>query len=81
MNAAFINLLNDAPGAFNTGVVTIAKGETLVDVSGINMSKKSMVQVGFINVTQEIESFQFGFLNMAKNGFLPFFPIFNFPKQ
>ena len=29
----------------------------------------------------QIKSFQFGVLNFAKNGFLPFFPIFNFPKQ
>ena len=80
VNAAFINLLNEAPGAFNTGFVTIAQGETLVDLGGVNMSKSSTAQIGFVNITDEIKSFQFGFLNMAKNGFLPIFPIFNFPK-
>lgn len=80
VNAAFINLLNDASGAFNTGFVTIARGGTMVDLGGINMSERSTAQIGFVNITQEIKSFQFGFLNMAKNGFLPVFPIFNFPK-
>ena len=36
------------------------------------------VQLGFINITNEIKGFQFGFVNIAKNGFLPIFPIFNF---
>lgn len=81
MNAAFINLLNETPGAFNTGFVTIAKGTTMVDLGGVNMSKSSTAQIGFINITKEIKSFQFGFLNMAENGFLPIFPVFNFPKN
>ena len=81
VNGAFINLLNEAGGAFNTGFVIIAKGATLVDLGGVNVSKSSGAQIGFINVTKHIKSFQFGFLNMAENGFLPVFPIFNFPKQ
>lgn len=81
MNGAFINVLNDADGAFTTGFVTIAQGETFVDLGGINVSDSSTAQIGFINVTKEIKSFQFGFINMAENGFLPIFPIFNFPKQ
>jgi hypothetical protein len=81
VNAAFINLLNDASGAFNTGFVTIAQGGTMIDLGGFNMSKHSVAQIGFINVTKKIESFQFGFLNIAENGFLPIFPVFNFPKS
>jgi hypothetical protein len=81
MNAAFINLLNETPGAFNTGFVTIAKGTTMVDLGGVNMSKSSTAQIGFINITKEIKGFQFGFLNMAENGFLPIFPVLNFPKN
>jgi hypothetical protein len=81
MNGAFINVLNDADGAFNTGFVTIAQGETFVDLGGVNVSESSTVQIGFINVTKKLKSFQFGFINMAENGFLPIFPIFNFPKQ
>ena len=81
MNGAFINLLKDAGGAFNLGFVTVADGGTLVDLGGFNMSKSSTAQIGFLNVTDEIKSFQFGFLNMAKNGFFPIFPIVNFPKH
>lgn len=81
VNGAFINLLNNTEGAFNTGFVIIAEGTTGVDLGGFNMSRRSTVQIGFLNVTDEIKSFQFGFLNMAKNGFLPMFPVFNFPKK
>ena len=81
MNGAFINLLNDTSGAFNLGFVTIAEGATQVDLGGINMSKSSTAQIGFINITQQLKSFQFGFLNMAENGFLPMFPVVNFPKS
>lgn len=81
VNAAFVNLLGDAGGSFNTGFITIARGATLVDLGGINMSARSTAQIGFVNITKEIESFQLGFLNMAENGFLPVFPIFNFPKK
>lgn len=79
VNAAFVNVLDDAGDAFNTGFITVAR-ETLVDLGGINVSERSTAQIGFVNVTDEIRSFQFGFLNMAKNGFLPVFPVFNFPK-
>lgn len=81
MNGAFVNILNDASGAFNTGFVIVANGETMVDLGGFNMSKRSTVQIGFLNVTDEIKSFQLGFLNMAKNGFFPVFPFVNFPKH
>ncbi|MCH8134281.1 MAG: phaC PHA synthase, partial [Myxococcales bacterium] len=49
--------------------MNIADGGTLLDVGGLNVSERSVVQVGFINVTKEITSFQFGFLNIAENGF------------
>ena len=81
VNGAFINLLNDTSHAFNTGFVIIAKGNTLVDLGGVNVSRSSTVQIGFVNITKQIKSFQFGFINMAENGFLPIFPVFNFPKQ
>ncbi len=80
-NLAFINMLNNTKGAFNSGLIQIAEGETSVDLGGINVSKKSQVQIGFVNVTQEITGFQLGFLNMAENGFFPFFPIFNYAKK
>ena len=79
MNGAFINIVDDTEDAFNMGFVTVAKRGTAVDLGGFNMSKRSTAQIGFLNVTDEIKSFQFGFLNMAKNGFLPVFPVVNFP--
>jgi hypothetical protein len=80
VNMAFINKLNDTQHAFNLGFLNIADGTTQVDLGGLNMSNRSTAQIGFVNVTEEIKSFQFGFLNIAKNGFLPVFPIFNFAK-
>ena len=81
VNGAFINILHDTEGAFNTGFVTVASGTTSVDLGGVNVSNASTAQIGFINVTKHIKGFQFGFINMAENGFLPVFPIVNFPKR
>jgi hypothetical protein len=81
MNGAFINVVNDTEDAFNLGFVTVAKGGTAVDLGGFNMSRSSTAQIGFLTVTDQLKSFQFGFLNIAKNGFLPVFPVVNFPKN
>jgi hypothetical protein len=81
LNAAFINKLNEADGAVDIGFVNIAAGETLLDIGGLNVSKSSTAQLGFINITDEIKGFQLGFINIAKNGFLPIFPFFNFAKD
>jgi hypothetical protein len=81
LNAAFINKLNEADGAVDIGFVNIADGETLLDIGGLNVSKSSTAQLGFINITDEIKGFQLGFINIAKNGFLPIFPFFNFAKD
>jgi hypothetical protein len=81
VNGAFINKVNDTESAFNISFLNIADGSTLVDLGGLNMSKRSLVQLGFVNITTEIRSFQFGFLNIAKNGFLPVFPIVNFQTK
>jgi len=81
MNGAFVNVLTDTRRAFNVGFVTYVEGPTLVDLGGINISRSSTVQIGFLNMTDRLESFQFGFLNMADNGFLPIFPVFNFPVR
>ena len=45
------------------------------------MSKESTAQLGIINITTKLRGFQLGFINIAENGFLPVFPIFNFPKR
>jgi hypothetical protein len=79
MNGAFVNVLNDTSRAFNLGFITYAEGATLVDLGGINVSQSSTAQIGFVNITRRLGSFQFGFVNVAENGFLPVFPVFNFP--
>ena len=81
LNGGFVNILNDTSGAMNIGFITIADGTTLVDLGGINISDSSTTQIGFVNVTKRLKAFQFGFLNMAENGFLPIFPVFNFPVK
>jgi hypothetical protein len=80
LNAAFINKLNDTEHAFNVSFLNIADGATQVDLGGLNMSAQSTAQIGFVNVTRNLRSFQFGFLNIAENGFMPVFPVINFPK-
>ena len=81
LNAAFINRINTGESVVNVGFVNIADGTTMLDLGGLNVSDRSTVQLGFINITKKITSFQFGFVNIAENGFLPWFPIFNFPKS
>ena len=81
VNGAFINKINNTEDSFNVSFLNIADGTTLVDLGGLNMSKRSLVQLGFLNITSEIKSFQFGFLNIAKNGFLPVFPVVNFQTK
>ncbi len=76
----FINIMGDAPDGVNIGFVNFSQGATAFDLSGMAFSERSKTQVGFLNMTEHIESFQLGFLNIAQNGFLPIFPIFNFPK-
>ena len=81
LNAAFVNRIHVAEHAVDFGFVNIADATTLVDVGGLNVSNRSTVQLGFINVTKKITGVQIGFVNVAENGFLPMFPIFNFPKN
>jgi hypothetical protein len=81
VNAAFINRVNTMQAGANIGFVNVADDYTMVDIGGLNVSDSSTVQVGFLNVTKRIKSVQIGFLNVAENGFLPVFPIFNFPKK
>lgn len=38
------------------------------------------LQFSLVNVTEDLQGVQIGLVNVAKNGFLPVFPIVNFPK-
>jgi len=80
LNAAFINKTNHNDNGLDFGFVNVADGNTTAVVGGLNLAKSSTAQIGFVNVTEEIRGVQIGFINVAKNGFLPVFPIFNFPK-
>jgi hypothetical protein len=77
-NGAFVNVMSDTSKAFNMGFVNYVEGPAMLDLGGVNVSQSSGAQIGFINMTDRIKTFQFGFLNMADNGFLPIFPVFNF---
>ena len=81
VNASFVNFVKTLKSGINIGFLNITEGFSALDLSGIGVSDRSNVQLGFVNVTKRIENFQFGFLNIAENGFLPVFPIFNFPKS
>jgi hypothetical protein len=77
----FINISKTMRSGAVVGFLNITEGYSNVDVSGLAISDKSKVQVGFVNITQEIESVQIGFLNMASNGIFPIMPFFNAPKK
>jgi len=82
VNAAFVNAIQSAgSGGVNIGFVNVTKGASNIEISGLAISDSAQVQVGFVNVTKRIKGVQIGFLNFAENGFLPVFPIFNFPKK
>lgn len=80
-NGAFVNLVHTMQNGANVAFVNVVDDYSMVDLGGLNTSARSTVQLGFVNVTRRIEGFQFGFINIAENGFLPIFPIFNFPKN
>ena len=81
VNAAFVNRVNTLKSGANLGFVNIADGYTMLDLGGLNVSDRSTVQLGFLNVTRKLTGVQIGFLNLAENGFLPMFPFFNFPRK
>lgn len=79
VNFGGVNIVNDVNGV-NLGLANIANGDTLADVSFVNVSESSTFQLAWVNVTDEIKGVQIGLLNCAKNGFLRCFPIINFAK-
>jgi hypothetical protein len=81
LNTALVNRINTVESGANVGFVNVADGYTMLDLGGVNVSDRSSVQLGFLNVTKKLTGVQIGFLNVAENGFLPMFPILNFPKN
>lgn len=79
LNASFVNLVHRMDAGANVAWVNVVDDYSMVDLGGLNVSARSTVQLGFVNITERIEGVQLGFLNLAENGFLPVFPFFNFP--
>jgi len=81
VNAAFMNSIKSLKSGANIGFINVTDGFSSVDISGMGISKRSKVQLGFINITKQIDGVQIGFLNFADNGILPVLPFFNLPKK
>ena len=81
VSAGIINVTQKNAEGTNLGFLNVTSGSSNVDVSALAISKDSKIQLGLVNVTEEIKSVQIGLLNFAKNGFFPVFPLFNFPKS
>ena len=77
VNIGLLNLTNDVNG-ISLGFANISSGDTLADISAVNISEESSFQLAFFNKTGTIRGVQIGFLNCADNGFFPCFPIINF---
>ena len=73
VNFSMLNFTNNVKG-LNLGMFNASTGTTTVDMSAVNVSDKSLVQLGLVNVTGEIKGIQIGVLNCASNGFLRCFP-------
>lgn len=81
VNMALVNRVNTVESGANVGVVNTADGYTMLDLGALNVSDRSSVQIGVLNITKKISGVQLGLLNIAENGFLPMFPFFNFPTD
>ena len=77
LNANFVNVTGETKGV-NWSAVNWASGSSMVDLGALNVSKGGNFQLGVVNVTEELNGLQIGLICVAKNGFLPFFIIFNF---
>lgn len=78
-NVALVNRVRKMASGVNLALVNLVSGSSTTDVGGMNISKRSAVQVGLLNIADRIDGVQLGLLNLAENGFLPVFPLFNFP--
>jgi hypothetical protein len=63
--SGFVNITARASGTQAAGLINVATG-----MKGLQAS-------ALINIAEELRGVQLGLLNFNRNGFLPFFPIFN----
>ena len=80
LNLGIANITKAMQG-LNWGAVNVSSGYTVADVGAVSVSQKSNFQLSLVNVTEELDGLQIGFLNCAKNGFLPCFVLFNFGSK
>ncbi|MEI6856567.1 hypothetical protein [Psychrilyobacter sp.] len=71
------NLTNEFTG-LKVGIFNYSKLNSNYEVGIINYSKEAFFQFGLINITDQINGVQIGFLNFASNGILPVMPFLNF---
>jgi hypothetical protein len=64
--SSIVNIADDVHGAQITSIVNVAR-----DGEGVQIA-------ALVNVANDMKGLQLGLLNFNKNGFLPFFPLFNF---
>ncbi len=79
VNLAAVNITNDVKG-LNWSAVNYSEGYTMADIGLASFSEKSNFQLGFFNMTSQIDGVQIGLINCADNGFFKCFPIVNFAK-
>ncbi len=65
-------------GCLNLGVLNLKLKEGFQVGAFNHTSDGNPVQIGLFNTTSEGKPFQIGLLNYNPNGFLPFFPFFNY---
>ncbi|MCG9702736.1 phaC PHA synthase [Vibrio natriegens] len=79
LNLGTVNVTHDVKGV-NWSAVNYSTGHTMADVGFASISQQSNFQLGFFNMTDQIDGIQIGLLNCADNGFLKCFPLINFAK-
>ncbi len=77
VNVGVLNLTNNVRG-LNLSAVNFSEGYTTADVGFVSISNKSNFQLGFFNMTKQIDGIQIGLINCADNGFFKCFPFVNF---
>ncbi len=73
------NIATGDVDGFQAGLFNVAVNVNGVQLSGVNVARGEVcgTQLGFVNIAKK-KSFQFGLVNIIKDGPLPFFPFFNF---
>ena len=79
LNIGLVNYVNEVRGV-NFGGFNIINKQSIADLGFINYSESSLLQIGFINMAQNLEGIQIGLVNYAANGIFPVLPLINFKK-